>query len=105
VFRYFLFHASLVIALAILGDRDSLELASWQADIDKVTHVFRVAYAGNPIAQRCADILNAMVPSQAPTSDPWNLALDDSLLDFTSWPGDAPEFFGPLGWPSAGPEI
>ncbi|KAI6780574.1 Regulatory protein-like protein [Emericellopsis cladophorae] len=102
---YFLFHASLVVALAVLGDTDSPELATWQADIDKVTNVFRNAYAGNPLAQRCADILGAIVPAQPAASDPWNLPFDDSLIDFATWPNDAPEFFGPLGWPGAGPGI
>lgn len=104
---YFLFHASLVIALAILGDTESPLLPSWQADIENTRHVFRVLYADNPLANRCADILDLIVPGSAPVPLDWaNVQLDPALpalMDFSAWPNDAGDFLSLFGYPENGP--
>ena len=104
--RFFLFHASLVIALAILGDSESAEVAIWQADLEAVRGVFRITFADNSLGQRCADILDVIVPSNLalPDTANWdNVQFDPTLFDFSNWPTDGGgEFFGLFGWPDSG---
>ena len=103
---YFLFHASLVIALAILGDAESPDLPRWQADLDNVRTVFRVTFSHHPLAQRCADILDMIVPNTPIDTQAWNdVQLDPSMIDFSAWPNDGGEFLGLFGWPGSGPAI
>ncbi|KID95655.1 C6 transcription factor (Gal4), partial [Metarhizium majus ARSEF 297] len=102
---YFLFHASLISALAILGDLESPETAAWQADVDTANHTFRTMLTTNPLASRCADILGLIVPPQPEqTASP---VMSDELLygdelDFSSWPMDPADVFNSLGWTDFG---
>lgn len=89
--------------MATLGDAGSPELGRWQAELESARAVFRITYADNSLAQRCADILDMIVPSN-PTGPPaWdNVQFDSSLIDFSTWPSDGGEFLGMFGWPTPG---
>ncbi|KAF4119862.1 hypothetical protein GMORB2_3550 [Geosmithia morbida] len=104
---YFLFHASLIIALAIVGDAESLDLPRWQSDLETVRTIFRITYADNSLAQRCADILDLIVPSNLIMAAGWDgFPLDTGFGDMTNWPADGSDFMSLFGWPDAtGPGV
>ncbi|KAH6867352.1 fungal-specific transcription factor domain-containing protein [Thelonectria olida] len=98
---YFIFHASLVISLAILGDSESPELPKWQGELNTVRHIFRNVFVDNQLAARCANILDVIVPDYLATPEDWtNFQLDPSLMDFSTWPTvPTDDFFGIFSWP------
>ncbi|KAH6971503.1 lactose regulatory protein LAC9 [Ilyonectria sp. MPI-CAGE-AT-0026] len=103
---FFLFHASLVISLAILGDSESQTLPEWQSDLDTARDVFRNVYANNPLAQRCADILDLIVPGSIVESNDWeNIQLDPSLMELSMWDTGSGDLLSFFGWqdPGLGP--
>lgn len=104
--RYFLFHASLISALAILGDLESPELPTWQSDVEMANMTFRTTLASNPLASRCADILSLILPPQQNQADNPIISPGDELfqeeLDFSSWPMDPADVFNSLGWTDFG---
>lgn len=100
-FRYFLFHASLVVVLAILGDPESPGVAAWQADVDMARHLFQTAFGGNQLASRCDDILNHILPSHFTELDPGSQFYTDAM-DFSLWPTDPADIFNSLGWSDFG---
>ncbi|KAH7121758.1 lactose regulatory protein LAC9 [Dactylonectria estremocensis] len=96
---FFLFHASLVISLAILGDAESPKRTEWQNDLDVARDVFRNVYANNPLAQRCADILDLLVPGPTVETNDWeNIQLDPSLMELSMWDTGSGDFFSFFGW-------
>lgn len=102
---FFLFHASLVIALAVVGDAESPDLPRWHEELDTARHVFRTLYANNPLASRCADILDLIVPDAFASTIDWtDVSLDPAALDFSTWPNDSSDMFGLSGWLPSGPE-
>lgn len=103
-FSYFIFHASLVISLAILGDPESPDLSRWQEELSTVRHIFGNVFVGNQLAARCANILDIILPNSIATPDDWtNFQLDPWLMDFSTWPAEAADdFCGVLGWPDVG---
>lgn len=97
-----------MIALAILGDAESAQMPGWQADIETARHVFRNVYANNPLAHRCSEILELILPDNlpAPIAQDWETIQDvnlSSFMDFSAWPNDAGDFFTLFGWPESGP--
>ncbi|OAA66916.1 c6 zinc finger domain containing protein [Niveomyces insectorum RCEF 264] len=104
----FLFHASLVIVLAILGDPSSPQMPRWQADMDTVRTILK-GILGNHLARRCADILNLILPSDAPANlgPAWGAGdhLDMDVVDFSMWPDDAGDMWGSFVWPYPGEGI
>ncbi|TWU76249.1 lactose regulatory protein lac9 and GAL4-like protein [Metarhizium rileyi] len=98
---YFLFHASLISALAMLGDVESDEATEWQADVDIANSTFRTMLTSNPLASRCADILGLIVPPRPEqTTSPLiggELLFCDEL-DFSSWPMDPADVLNSLEW-------
>ncbi|KAK8093349.1 GAL4-transcription factor [Apiospora hydei] len=105
---YFIFHASLVIALAILGDKESPELPKWQSDIDLVRDVLRRLLADNPLANRCADILDHLLPLE-----PDNMMMpfetmnqfDPTTMDFSLWTAESAELLNSFNWPEPDPNL
>lgn len=113
VSRFFLFHASLVVALAIIGHGESPEVPKWQADIEMVRNMLHNVLGGNQLAARCADILNYLLPlgataaaagaggdfgatgeSFASVGNPF----DPATMDFFMWPADQQgDIFASLG--------
>ena len=104
MFSYFIFHASLVISLAILGSPESPELLRWQEELNIVRHILRNVFVDNQLANRCANILDIIVPDSLTTPDDWaNFQLDPWLMDFSTWPTEpADDFCSVLGWPDVG---
>ncbi|RKU40979.1 lactose regulatory protein lac9 and GAL4-like protein [Coniochaeta pulveracea] len=102
---FFLFHASLVIALSILGDPESPEAPSWQADVDMVRDIFRTVLAHDKLAPRCASFLDYLLPPQA---DFYSVAsttcapIPTEQIDFSLWPTDPGDIFSSLGWSDFG---
>lgn len=105
---YFIFHASLVIALAILGDKESPELPKWQSDIDLVRDVLRRLLADNPLANRCADILDHLLPLE-----PDNMMMpfetmnqfDPTTMDFSLWTAESADLLNSFNWPEPDPNL
>jgi transcriptional regulatory protein GAL4 len=103
--RFFIFHASLVIALAILGNVGSPDLPKWQDDLEHVQHVLRNVFRANPLAARCAAVLDLIVHPAAPAMDDnlWTQhGLDSSLIDFSMWPSDGGDPLSFFGWSDPG---
>ncbi|KAK9413418.1 putative C6 transcription factor [Seiridium unicorne] len=97
---FFIFHASLVMVLAILADNGSSpQLLSWQADIETVRQVFRHLLADNPLAARCADILDRILQ---PEPDVLSLDsmefLNTPSYDFLTWPEGDGGLFSSHSW-------
>ncbi|EEY19324.1 lactose regulatory protein LAC9 [Verticillium alfalfae VaMs.102] len=102
---FFLFHASLIVVLVIHGDPESSNLAEWQADLEIVRHVFGSVFAHNPLATRCANIINEiLLPGQVPTSEDWtNIQLGSWSMDPVLWPAEpTDDFYTLFGWPETG---
>jgi transcriptional regulatory protein GAL4 len=95
-----------VIALAILGDTGASELQRWQADIETARYIFRNTYASHPLAQRCAEILELIVPGNLEPALDWTNIHEGSgfpaLMAFSAWPNDAGDFFTLFGWREPG---
>ncbi|KAH7256028.1 fungal-specific transcription factor domain-containing protein [Fusarium tricinctum] len=98
---YFIFHASLVIILAILGNFESPDLPKLQEELNTVKYILRNVFVNNQLATRCADILDAILPNHLAASDDWtNLQLDPSFMDFSMWSTEsADDFTSFFGWP------
>ncbi len=95
-----------MIALAILGDADAPELPHWQADIETARYIFRNTYASHPLAQRCSEILDLIVPGNLGPPLDWTSIQEGpglpALMDFSAWPNDAGDFLTLFGWPEPG---
>jgi transcriptional regulatory protein GAL4 len=100
---FFLFHASLVVALAILGDGSSPNIPKWQDELERARHVLRVVFGSNPLAMRCAAVLDFIVqpvgmPSQG--ADMWVPSdINQPLMDLSAWPTDGADPLTFFGWP------
>ncbi|KAF4838471.1 Regulatory protein GAL4 [Colletotrichum siamense] len=102
---FFLFHASLVVALVMIVDPESPDAPQWQVHLDTVRHIFRHVFAKDQLASRCAAILDEILmpgyftgSDDLPTVDP-----DSWSMNFSTWPAEpTDDFFSFLGWP--GPE-
>ncbi|KAK4234591.1 regulatory protein GAL4 [Achaetomium macrosporum] len=93
---FFLFHAALVITLAILGDCESDEFPKWQTDIGITQSIFGGVLAGNPLAKRCADILDSILPlgrSAIPGDRDFDYQFN-SMPDTSMWASDIANMFG-----------
>lgn len=94
--RFFLFHASLIVALAILGDAESPECEKWQVDVDMACGIFRGVLIENPLASRCLEILEHILPlgrSDALREIPLS-QFDINTADLSLWPADLANMFG-----------
>ncbi|KAK3944402.1 lactose regulatory protein lac9 and GAL4-like protein, partial [Diplogelasinospora grovesii] len=98
---FFLFHASLVVALSILGDPESPEAPSWRADVDMARSIFQTVLAHDKLAFRCASFLDYILP---PKTDIYagaatmGLPIPTEEIDFSLWPADPGDIFNSLGW-------
>lgn len=89
--------------LAILGDAQSPSLPQWRSDIDTVRHILRNILAKHQLAQRCADILDHILPPDSTDLGLWaNSQLDIDGMDFSMWPADPGDMFGSFVWPEPG---
>lgn len=111
MYRFFIFHSSLVIALAILGNVGSPDLPKWQEDLDKVRYVLRDVFATNPLAIRCLAVLDLIVtqpgpPPAMPQPGPelWMPTdVNSPFLDFSAWPTHGADPLSFFGWPEQKP--
>ena len=96
----------MVIALAILGNVGSPDVPKWQDDLVKVRYVFRTVFASNPLAMRCAAVLDLIIQPVAPAINEgmWAQdAVDQSFMDFSAWPTDGADPLTFFGWSDQGP--
>jgi hypothetical protein len=96
-----MFHASLVTALAILGNASSPEIPKWQEDLGKVRRILRETFGTNPLAIRCAAVLDAIVQPSMPVAgaDIWTSEDSNPLfMDFSAWPLDGGDPLTLFGW-------
>ncbi|KAK2015870.1 lactose regulatory protein LAC9 [Colletotrichum eremochloae] len=82
---FFLFHASLVLVLVMLGDSESPRLPEWQKDLDTVHHIFRHVFPYNPLSTRCSNILDEILLSGSLRGSE-TFCLDTLSMDFQTWP-------------------
>ncbi|KAI5460214.1 lactose regulatory protein LAC9 [Mariannaea sp. PMI_226] len=101
---FFIFHASLVIALAVLGNAESTDVSRWQADLDSVRRILLNTFSNNSLAKRCAGVLDLVVAqSHTTNSNDWTgVEMDLSWMDFSTWPSTTGDFFDYLRWPESG---
>lgn len=103
--RYFLFHASLAIALAIRGDATSPDLPKWQSDIEVVRATLKEPLKGDPLSARCMNTLDHLLPANMGTAGPEaSFPAAGDTVDFSFWPMEEPDF-GSFGWPDVEPNI
>ncbi|KAH9904298.1 lactose regulatory protein LAC9 [Xylariomycetidae sp. FL2044] len=103
---FFLFHASLAIALSIRGDGQSTDLPVWQEDIELVRNTLRNVLSGNPLAARCADILSHILPTHAQDLTAFETIQGEaSGMEFPYWPMDQTDIFSSFPWPDVGQGI
>ncbi|KAI1340630.1 c6 zinc finger domain-containing protein [Xylariaceae sp. FL0016] len=99
---YYLFHASLVVALAIRSDTESHDLSLWQEDINVVRNIFRNVLTKDPMAARCANILDHILPlHQQDFTFIGKDQVDLDSIDFSLWPTDQTNLFSSYGWPDS----
>ncbi|KAH8901530.1 lactose regulatory protein LAC9 [Thozetella sp. PMI_491] len=100
---FFLFHACLVIALAILGDATSHEAPSWKEDIEMALNIFRNILKDNHLAARCADILDRILPAGLQGIRDADMTLfGPNAAESFGWSTDFDQMLGSFGWPDAG---
>ncbi|KAK1987690.1 lactose regulatory protein LAC9 [Colletotrichum cereale] len=99
---FFLFHASLVLVLVMLGDSESPSLPKWQKDLDAVHHIFRHVFFDNSLSTRCSSILDEILrPGYFSGSE--TAHLDALWMDFQTWPVEpTDDIFAILGWQETG---
>lgn len=95
------------MVLAILGDDgSSSQTEAWQADIATVQIVFRHILAANPLAARCADILDRILQPEPDTAGVDVLSvLSQSSFDFSTWPSGDSDMLNSFGWLDPSPGI
>ena len=88
----------------MLGDPESIELSKWRYDVNMASSIFRGVLVDNPLAARCAEILDHILPLSEPqaSGDFHFDQLDASNVDMAMWPVDLANMFGSFGWPDAG---
>lgn len=99
--RFFLFHASLVVALSILGDPESPEAPGWQADVDMARSIFQTVLAHDKLASRCASFLDSILPAETdiyPGAATMSPPIPTEEIDLSLWPMDPGDIFNSLGW-------
>ncbi|KAI1875842.1 uncharacterized protein JN550_002128 [Neoarthrinium moseri] len=100
---FFIFHASLVMVLAILGDDGSSpDLSSWQADIETVRHVLRHLLVDNRLAERCADILDRIHQAEPNFGVDSMEFMEPASFDFSHWPTGDGDILESFGWLNPG---
>ncbi|KAI1505182.1 c6 zinc finger domain-containing protein [Biscogniauxia marginata] len=100
---YYLFHASLVVAIAIRGDTEAPELPGWCEDIDVVRNILRNVLTDNPLSTRCVNILDHILPTHSQDfAVLGDSQVDFDAIDFSLWPMDHAEMFSPFDWLDTG---
>ncbi|KAL6246876.1 hypothetical protein RBB50_006183 [Rhinocladiella similis] len=102
---YFLYHAALVVAVAIIVDRQSSETAGRCADFELARHIFRDVLGGYHLATRCAGILDHILPPESSSNIITNIEeahFDFGSIDYSLWPFDPGNLFSSAGWPAVG---
>ncbi|KIV79776.1 hypothetical protein PV11_07322 [Exophiala sideris] len=102
---YFLFHAALVVAVAIIDNGQSPETVGRCADFELARHIFRDILGGDPLATRCAGILDHILPPESSSNSLPNMEemhFDFNAIDFSLWPVDPGNLFSSAGWPAVG---
>lgn len=91
--------------MAILGNAGSPDLPKWQDDLDKVRHVLRNVFGTNPLAIRCAVVLDLITQNAVPANaEVWMPGeMNPPLMDFSAWPTDGADPLTFFGWPDQGP--
>jgi transcriptional regulatory protein GAL4 len=88
-----------MVMAMLSGNGTTQEVQSWQGHVETALSVFRHLLKDNPLAARCADILDRILQPEPDTSglDVINF-LNSSDLDFSSWPGTDSDLLGSFGW-------
>ena len=98
--RYFLFHASLIPCFCLLAEPHAVGAPSWKADIQLTHETLDNAFASNPLAARCSEILKKILPgSSSHSNETWPNVPDGDGLDFHMWTAEGHDPFASLDWP------
>lgn len=91
LFRHFLFHASFVPLIALHCDQTSLQRSEWFEALDLARSVLELS-SGEPLAQRCLQIINLLAPSKHPPEpDIWQEILRMTAVPDMAAGGNGPE--------------
>lgn len=106
---FFTFHAVLVPALCLCVDPDSADAPLWKSDVDTIRDLMLFECAHNPLAQRCLDILNRLVPQQGLASNSNNIyapfETEPSQEDLQAWLADPADPMNMFGWTDYGQDL
>jgi hypothetical protein len=100
-----MFHASLVPSVCLCADPTSAEGSSWKADIDTTRELLTSAFPENPLATRCLEILDRLLPEPASDGNfPQGIhaQADAGTAEFLPWQFDSNDPINFLAWPDFG---
>ena len=105
---FFTFHAVLIPSVCLCVDPTSPDAPAWRADIDTTRDLLAFAFADNPLAQRCLDILNRLVPQQAidACGTPYiPFDTDTNPEELQAWLMDPADPMSMFGWTDLGQDM
>jgi transcriptional regulatory protein GAL4 len=98
-YRYFLFHAALVVTLCIISFPNAPELSIWYEDVRLARSTFRERLVGDSLAARCVAILDQVVSTDDLSSGLFqDLELDKDALSNFPWSLESNELFNSFDW-------
>lgn len=107
--RFFTFHAVLIPSVCLCVDPTSADAPAWKVDIDATKDLLLFAFPDNPLAHRCLEILNRLVPQEVAAADNSNayapLGIDGNPEDLQAWLMDPADPMNMFGWTDLGQDI
>jgi len=105
--RFFTFHAVLIPSVCLCVDPTSIDAPAWRADVDMTRDLFAFAFADNPLAQRCLDILNRLVPQQVPDNNESFVPFEATPCaeELPEWLMDPADPMSMFGWTDIGQDM
>jgi transcriptional regulatory protein GAL4 len=98
-YRYFLFHAALVMSLCIISFPDSIELSNWHNAVRLARSTFLEHLTGDSLSARCVDILDQVVTNDDIDAGLFqNVSLDKDALSTFPWSIESNELFNSFDW-------
>jgi transcriptional regulatory protein GAL4 len=98
-YRYFLFHAALVITLCIISFPNAPDVPTWYEDVRLARSTFRERLVGDSLAARCVAILDQVVSTDDMSSGLFHdLELDKDALSNFPWSFESNELLNSFDW-------
>jgi transcriptional regulatory protein GAL4 len=98
-YRYFLFHAALVITLCIISFPNAPEVSTWYEDVRLARSTFSERLVGDSLAARCVAILDQVVSTDDMSSELFqDLELDKDAFSNFPWSFESNELLSSFDW-------